>query len=228
MLAFRALQQGLRFSYENWRMWMNYMIVAMDVGELAEASRALGRVVEERAAKVGADAVDEDVLDRLVDAVTRAPSHPDDAIEGVAIANNTVRNPAEVHGLLRRVTDLFERVILPRVSSPRIFRARARLLMWQNRWEEALRAHLDAYRTGVAGKMERGEADVKRWREGVYEVEETVDLLRNFGPRVEGLKWKLQAKSILRTFMGRTRDFQDEPQWQHLVDLKEELDNESA
>ena len=64
MLAFRALQQGLRFAYENWRMWMNYMIVAMDVGELSEAARALGRIVEERAAKAGANSVDVDVLDR--------------------------------------------------------------------------------------------------------------------------------------------------------------------
>ncbi|KAJ3556322.1 hypothetical protein NM688_g2090 [Phlebia brevispora] len=42
LLAFRALKQGLRFNYDNWRMWSNYMIVAMDVGELSEACRALG------------------------------------------------------------------------------------------------------------------------------------------------------------------------------------------
>ena len=70
MLAFRALKQGLKFSFENWRMWTNYMIVSMDVGELAEACRALGRIVEQRYDKIGAEAVDEDVLDRLVDAVT--------------------------------------------------------------------------------------------------------------------------------------------------------------
>ncbi|KAI0029588.1 hypothetical protein K488DRAFT_56076 [Vararia minispora EC-137] len=227
ILAFRALQQGLRFSYENWRMWMNYMIVAMDVGELAEASRALGRIVEERATKIGADAVDEDVLDRLVDAITRAPSDPNEAIENAGIAKDASFNPNEGHGLLRRVTDLFERVLLPRVSSPRIFRARARLLMWQSRWEDALKAHLDAYRSGVAGTMEKGETDVERWHDGVREVEETVDLLRNFGPRVEGFKWKLQAKSIIRTFMGRTRDFQDEPEWRKLENLKEDLENES-
>ena len=72
-MAFRALKQGLKFSYDNWRMWNNYMIVALDVGELSEACRALGRVVEERAAKDGAACVDEDVLDRLVDAATRGP-----------------------------------------------------------------------------------------------------------------------------------------------------------
>jgi len=67
-------------------MWTNYTIVAMEVGEFAEACRALGRVVEERAAKVGAESVDEDVLDRPVDAATRAP--PDEN-------GSTVTNPNE-------------------------------------------------------------------------------------------------------------------------------------
>ena len=226
MLAFRALQQGLRFAYENWRMWMNYMIVAMDVGELSEAARALGRIVEERAAKAGANSVDVDVLDRLVDAVTRAPADADEAVEGTGTARDAMYNPNEGHGLLRRVADLFDRVILPRVSSSRIFRARARLLMWQGEWEDAIQAHMDAYRAGVAGHMEKGETDVARWREGVQEVEDAVDVLRNFGPRVEGLKWKLQAKSVLRTFMGRTRDFEDELEWRQLEDLQEELKSE--
>jgi hypothetical protein len=70
MLAFRALKQGLKSNYDNWRMWTNYTIVAIDVGELSEACRALSRVVEERASKVGAESVDADVLDRLVTAAT--------------------------------------------------------------------------------------------------------------------------------------------------------------
>ncbi|PCH40746.1 TPR-like protein [Wolfiporia cocos MD-104 SS10] len=228
MLAFRALKQGLRFSYENWRMWSNYVIVAMDVGELSEACRALARVVEERSAKDGAKCVDEDVLERLVDAVTRAPADPDDAVEsgGASASANAARNPNEGHGLLRRITDLFERIILPRVSSSRVFRARARLLTWQGRWEEALNAYLDAYRCGIAGTMEKGETDVERWREAVGEVEEIVDVLRNFGPRAEDFKWKLQARSIVRTFMGRTRDFEDEPEWARLAELQEEIRKE--
>src|ERR1700760_4543488 len=72
MLAFRALKQGLKFSYENWRMWSNYMIVTMDVGELSEACRALGRVIEMRSEKDGAGSVDIEVLERLVGAVTRS------------------------------------------------------------------------------------------------------------------------------------------------------------
>jgi len=210
VLAFRALKQGLKFHYENWRMWMNYTIVAMDVGEFAEACRALGRVVEERATKVGAESVDTDVLDRLVDAATRAPPDGTDSV---------VLSPNEGQNLLRRVEDLFARIIFPRVSSPRIFRARARLLVSQGRLSEALEAYLEGYRAGVAGRMEAGETDLERWREGVREVEDIHDVLVNYGPKVEGSKWKLQARSIVRTFMGRTKDFEDEPEWSRLVEL---------
>jgi hypothetical protein len=214
MLAYRALKQGLKFHYENWRMWMNYTIVAMDVGEFTEACRALGRVVEERAAKVGSESVDTDVLDRLVDAATRAaPDGP----------RSTAPDHNEGQNLLRRVDDLFVRIILPRVSSPRIFRARARLLVSQAKLPEALEAYLEGYRAGVAGQMEAGETDLERWREGAREVEDIYDVLVNYGPKVEGSKWKLQARSIVRTFMGRTKDFEDEPEWERLVELLDGL-----
>ncbi|KAL1940060.1 hypothetical protein VTO73DRAFT_9395 [Trametes versicolor] len=227
LLAFRALKQGLKYAYDNWRMWTNYMIVAVDVGEFSEACRALTRVVEHRAAKDGAACVDEDVLDKLVDAVTRgtgeAGSHGGEGIDELTAGTSKVNTST---GLGRRVTDLFEGTILPRVSSPRIFRARARLLTAEGRYEDALNAYLDGYRAGPAGTMERGETDVEKWREAVGEVEEIVDVLRNFGPRVDGFKWKLQARSIVRTFMGRTKDFEDEPEWARLTTLQEEIRKE--
>ncbi|EGO02136.1 hypothetical protein SERLA73DRAFT_166631 [Serpula lacrymans var. lacrymans S7.3] len=226
ILAFRALKQGLKYSYENWRMWSNYMIVAMDVGELSEACRAQARIVEERSAKVGAECVDEEVLERLVDAVTRAPADPDEAVEGDGKASHALRNPNEGHGLLKRVLDLLERTVLPRISSTRIFRAYARLLTWQSRWEDALRAYLDGYRCSTAGTFEKSATDAEQWREAVSEVEDMVDILRNFGPRVGRFNWRLQGRSIVRTFMGRTKDFEDEPDWTRLTDLQNELRTE--
>ncbi|KAF8592276.1 tetratricopeptide repeat domain 27 [Ramaria rubella] len=218
MLAFQALKQGIKFSYENWRMWVNYMVVSVDVGELAEATRATSRIVELRAERDGAGCVDEEVLERLVDAVTRVPfDQPTDA---------TGRTSNEGLGLLPRVLDLFERTILPRLSSPRIFRAYARLLTWQGRWADTLKAHLDAYREGPAGQMTNSETDVGKWREAVGEVEDVVDVMRNFGPRADGSRWLFQARSVVRSFMGKTKDFEDEPEWEKLVALREELQGE--
>ena len=221
LLAFRALKQGLRYSFDNWRMWANYMVVAMDVGELSEACRALGRIVEETSSKLGAQSVDEDVLERLVDAATRAPAsvtHGD--------GENTAVNGYQPRGLPQRVSDLFEQTILPRVSSPRIFRSYARLLTWQSRWSDALKAYLDGYRCSTAGTIARGEADLESWHQAVTEVEEVVDVLRNFGPRVDGYNWRLQGRSIVRTFLGKTREFEGEPGWSALTQLSEDLRKE--
>ncbi|KAG6334331.1 hypothetical protein ID866_4755 [Astraeus odoratus] len=230
MMAFRALKQGLKYSYDNWRMWSNYMVVAVDVGELFEACRAQARIVEERADKVGAESVDEQVIERLVDAATRVQgdSPPDHAttIQDQGIATDAIVNSNESRGLVRRVIELFERTILPRVSAPRIFRAYARLLTSQSRWEDALNAHLNAYRSGPAGTFEKGETDIEKWREAVSEVGEMVDILVNFGPRVEGFDWKHQGRSILRTFMGRSRDFEDEPEWLRLSEMLDWLQSE--
>ncbi|CAE6413836.1 unnamed protein product [Rhizoctonia solani] len=242
LLAFRALKQGLRYSYENWRMWQNYIIVSVDVGELSEACRALGRLVELRVEKDGVASVDIEVLERLVDAVTRAL--PDE--EPTDAQSEQVRNPDEGHGLFPRVYDLFSRVILPRISnSPRIYRAWARLLTWRVRsrdaahlkatWSDALTAHMDAYRAGV-GSDPAVETDIERFKEAVTEITELVDVLRNLGPRAqeEGAgegkskgSWQFQARSLVRTFMGRAKgSFEDEPEWKSLKELLDELKTE--
>lgn len=238
-------------------MWMNYMVVAVDIGEFAEACRAQARVVEERSGKIGAESVDEDVLDRLVDAVVRVRRDDGGEAESIVTEVSSAAGPSsqnEGQGLLPHVLDLLERTILPRVSSQRIFRAYARLLTWQERWSDALKAYLDAYRCSAAGRVEKGsELSETKWRELVGEVEDIVDILRNFGPRTEamtahtsvkgqtdatpsvdtesavsGVKWAAQARSIVRTFMARSRDdFSDDPSWERLVVLHEELRHES-
>ncbi|KAJ4473620.1 hypothetical protein J3R30DRAFT_3406523 [Lentinula aciculospora] len=241
-LAFRALKEGLKRSYDNWRMWSNYMIIAVDVGELAEACRALGRVIEETSNKADGVVLDEDVLDRLVNAVTHAPSKPQEALDSTGSDQvQHILNPNEGRGLLPRVLDLFDRTILPRVSSARVFRSYARLLTWIGRWEDTMKAWMDAYRESDAGKITRGEivavatidnnSGRQLWREAVGEVEEIVDILRNVGARLEASgstkKWRLQAKSVVRSFMGRTREnFEDDPEWHRLESLLEDLKQE--
>jgi len=117
-----------------------------------------------------------------------------------------------------------DNTILPKVATTRVFRARARLYTFHADYESAIRLYMDAYRLSVAGSTERGEMEMDNWRVAVTEVEEIVDVLRNFGSKIEGYKWGLQARSILRSFMGKTKeDFGDEPEWQRLVDLTEEL-----
>jgi len=223
--AFHCLKQAIKHSYESWRMWFNYMIVAVDVGELSEACRALGRVVEMRATKDGEGAVDLDVLGRLVDAVTRSHQENDEQGEATDLDPNLGR------GLAPRVERLITQVIYPKVSSsPGVFKAHARLLLWRGDYAGALDAHLKAYRAGVAGDS-TVEHDRKRFVDGCEEVEEVVTMLENLGSKdtADGLgivakDWKFQARSLVRTYLGRTKGaFEDEPEYMRLKELVLEL-----
>ncbi|OCF44185.1 TPR repeat-containing protein [Kwoniella heveanensis CBS 569] len=234
LLAYRALRQGLKHSYNNWRMWQNYMIISIDVGELSEAARAMTRVVEELATKDPILAVDPDVLDKLVDSVTRDDYSLLEQGEVVPTSSN------EGFGLLPIVERLFDHTILPRISdSPRVWRAHARLLRWKEDWAGAQEDYLRAYRCSVVSD-ERVERDLEKWREAVQEIEDLVAVLSQLGPKAKAQEeakqkdgeepkkkkgdWKFQARGLVRTFMGRTREsFEQEKDWERLQDLLDEL-----
>ncbi len=106
-------------------MWANFAVVALDVGELAEAARAVGRVVEQTDGKAG---VDVDVLDRLVDAVARGEEEaaPADVLESAATTAAVTgdaslqgggHDPNSSRALSKTLFALFDRVLLPRVAS---------------------------------------------------------------------------------------------------------------
>ncbi|BEJ12813.1 hypothetical protein CspHIS471_0212730 [Cutaneotrichosporon sp. HIS471] len=224
-LAWHALKSGLRTSYDNWRMWQNYMVVSVDVGELAEAVRAMTRVVEVMGTKDPLLAVNPEVLDKLVDAISR-----DSWNDGNGPADGKPPPTSnEGWGLLPLVDRLFDSTILPRISDdPRVWRAHARLLRWKEDWAGALEDYVRAYRADVVSD-ERVERDRARFAEAVSEVEDLVATFQLLGPkvpRVEGKKgdWRFQARGIVRTFMGRTKDaFEDETEWDRLKDLLDEL-----
>lgn len=213
LLAFRALRQGLRYAYANWRMWQNYMIVAIDVGELSEAARAMTRIVEELANRDPEHAIDADVLDKLVDSVTRDDFSlsKDESTKVVPKTSN------EGFGLLPIVERLFDVVILPRISdSPRVWRTHARLLRWKEDWEGAMEDYLRAWRFGPV-QDETVERDLGKWKDAVGELEDLVAVLSVLGPKAKAAQeeqgekkkkgdWKFQARGLVRTFMGRTKE----------------------
>lgn len=207
-LAFNALKSGLRGSYDNWRMWQNYMVVAIDVGELSEAVRAMTRVVEVMGEKDPILAINPDVLDKLVDAISRDNWNNGDGPED----GRPPPTSNEGWGLLPLVERLFDTTIFPRINDdPRVWRAHARLLRWKEDWAGALEDYVRAYRAEVV-LDERVERDRTRWRQAVEDVEDLVATFQLLGPKVpkvEGKKggdWRFQARGIVRTFMGRTKD----------------------
>jgi hypothetical protein len=219
LLAFRALNRGLKHSFENWRMWYNYMLIATDIGELSEACRALTRVVEERAAKDGESCVDFEVLGHLINAVAQ-PS------EAMTVADI---NKGEL--LAPRVLDLFSKTLLPRFSaSSQIFRQYGRLLMWQSSWEPALEAYMHAYQSEALDDGTKI-TSTNDFQEAARRLDEILDVIENLGPRISQADqgkdmapkgrstWKFQSRSMIRSFLGRTKEtFGDEAEWIKIQD----------
>jgi hypothetical protein len=242
-------------------MWNNYLLVSADLGEWSECVRALRRVVEMRSSQLAGtgtagekekikveEVVDEEVLERMVNAASLPPPSQESESNSSANANS---GPS----LARPLLSLFSSTLLPSLTpTPRIFRAYARLLisLQPSRWSEALEAEMNAYRLTRAGGGEGGgRIDTsEEWKEAVESVRGTVDVVRGWGARIEAdsiivnggedgdgnekprarekpPNWRYTAKSILRTFMGRTkRDWSEEEGWEGLEDLKKELEEE--
>ena len=118
--------------------------------------------------------------------------------------------------------NLFEVVILPRVtSSSRIYNSYARFLFAQGDLSASLVARMKAYRVDVVLNEEVATNKIE-FERAAERVMETVDILRNLGGKeVNGhlvtKDWRVQARSVLRSFLGRTKDtFGDETIWAEL------------
>ncbi|RXK42014.1 hypothetical protein M231_00735 [Tremella mesenterica] len=290
LLAFRALRQGLKASPTNWRMWQNYMFLALSVGELVEACRAMTRLVDDFGGKDPIRMVDFDVLDRLVDAVIQqdpqqtqtqlhsqtqfqtqlhSQTQPEDQNQqhgpssiGIQpkIQNSYHQNhqsqsqklntiPEDdvsqstkpevdsselkenfTYGLEYTLSLLFSQSLLPRITdSSHIYKSHSRFLIYQKKYDQAAESSLRAYKCGVTSNREV-EVDIEKWKEGVKDVIEIVDLLKDLGSKMtdrkkgrlsirkeekegetvrvqrgEMINWKLTARNIIRTFMARTK-----------------------
>ncbi|KAH8830759.1 hypothetical protein DL96DRAFT_1594210 [Flagelloscypha sp. PMI_526] len=221
MMAFRALKRGLRYTPTNWRMWSNFAVIAMDVGEFAESARALARAFELTADGQGersAGVIDLDVLDKLISVIIQSGEEREQG-EDMSAEKASLRYPNEGVGLSVHVEKLFIGSILPRVVV-----APSTLLAWKGKWEDALKASVDAYRCTSAATLDKNETDLEKWKKAVKEVQDVISTFQSFGPKTEEdgkASWKNQARSIVRTFTARSREnFEgEEPEWTWLTEI---------
>ncbi|CAG8509564.1 1080_t:CDS:1, partial [Scutellospora calospora] len=213
--AFNAFQQGLKQKYDSWRIWTNYMYTAVDIGEFAETIRAMQRIVDLRWEKEKESCIDLDVLEILVNAVT----------QGIQDAN---KNSASK--LAPRLENLLMKTITSRITShPQIWRLCAQYWFWKKEYEKALESHLKAYRSTLHNS--RLETSENVFRQVATTALEVVEAYQNLGDLTIVLKndqkkvtsedsqteipttvvckdWKYQAKSLLTSLIGKTKNFE--------------------
>ncbi|PKI85597.1 hypothetical protein MVES1_000278 [Malassezia vespertilionis] len=231
VLAHKALGVALKYNFDSWRVWYNYMIVSINVGMMHESARALARIVEIRSKEASQssattssveDVVDFTVLNRIVDAVIQTPWDEDDPL---------MRSQNEGHGLRADVQRLFENTLLPRFSTnAAILQVYARFLLWAHEYRKMLDVRIKSFRFGLgAPDATQVVTDLHTFCLAKDELQDLVDALENTGTRPaapgsteEAMPdWNFQARTLLRAFIARTRDsFADEP---HFASLAETL-----
>ncbi|EGG03392.1 uncharacterized protein MELLADRAFT_109196 [Melampsora larici-populina 98AG31] len=201
--AFHALQQAVKISYDSWRMWTNYMIVGMSIGEYSESIRALGRVIEIR----GEDGLDLDVLEKLIQVSIISKNSLSNEEE--AIINSTK--------IFDRLKDVMNRIVLIKCSKVcRVWELMSNLCECVQDYKSALEHQLTAYRVGVSQVTELWTTNLTSWKIACEIVERTLDRLETIGSKLndEEVNWKWQVKSILRGFLSRSKNsFEDEERW---------------
>ncbi|KAI9598410.1 hypothetical protein BDF19DRAFT_432437 [Syncephalis fuscata] len=212
--AYHALKQAIRNSQDNWRVWTNFMHICMEVGECQQAIQAMQQVVEIRADKVGAESVDIKALEHLLTMVTRVVDAPIETVGDAAEAENSAKCR-----LRQRFEYLLRNVITARITNnSRIWQTVSRFYFWANDYEQCLDAQIKAYRALLHSSS--CESSAEEFEAVADMAIETADLYRNLGPQsitkttedgqqVEQLvakDWQFQARSLLRSLVGRTRD----------------------
>jgi len=205
--AFNALQQALKHSYDNWKMWQNYMFTATDLHDFTEAIKAMERVVELRATKDGVASVDFDVLRILVDAVRNG---------------TTTFDGRKATFLTDRMQSVLDMIVSKISTSPDLWRVVGEFAAHTNNHRKALDAYQRAYRC-VSSSNEANHSEEAFVKLADVTVA-LVDAYTTYGPMlVDGepvsQDWQHQAKIVLRSITGRTKpSWEDHDRWTKMRD----------
>ncbi|KAJ3368979.1 hypothetical protein GGF31_005940 [Allomyces arbusculus] len=219
--AYRALQQGIKAKYDSWKMWTNYMYLAVDLGHLDEAMQAMTRVLEirgknargnaelEASARASADAlVDAEVLRMIVDGILRL--HAEQAVP-------------------KRIVRLRELVALATevgATNPGAWKIAAYFYTQTGAPREAIDAHVRAYRCVAKDRY----LEYAQFEAAVDAATELFEAYRDLGEReveesgeMACADWLYQSKLIVRALLGRGKDFEGEAAYDKVQELMAEI-----
>lgn len=215
--AFNALKKAMVSSKEgkrSWRIFENFVIVAMKLNEWSDvllATKELVSMKDDRDASI-----DIPVIEKLAEILV------------------ATEYPSEGQRMTHYQSSCIDLVcnILPNVitNSARCWRVVARVNIWRKKPWEALESYEKAYRA-VSQKHDLT-MDEKIWNEAVDACSDLVAAYESLGelPGKHGAgdvvckDWKYKSKTTIRSLMSKGKQlWEDSPGWESLVGLKEGL-----
>lgn len=215
--ALTVLQQAVRLSPLDSRIWDNYLTAASSIPPprtpwslIIHAQR---QIITLRSARDGERCVDLKILSALVDhVVSSSPGARPDLGKTVA-------------GL---VVDLLESAIVPLITTRQeLWWLTAEVRRWRGQDPQALEAAEKAWRVLIQRLQDDddhhdGGGGKENWDAAVDGTVRLVGWYRDI--LVAGGKWKFKAKSAVRAVMGKGKDrWEDSPGWTRLEDVLREI-----
>jgi tetratricopeptide (TPR) repeat protein len=200
--AFGCLKEAIKVNYEAANIWENYLFVSVDIGEFAEAIRAMERIFAIRIEKHDMKdySVDEQVLEIIVTAVN----------ENVEDANG---QPCSVHA--KKLYSLLE-LITSKYSSHTLYLICAIFYRGQRDFAKSLEFYERAYRLMLHNPeimespaifAELAKTSLKL-ADAYYEFRNQTHIPRmGSEPTLICANWAYQSKMALKSVIGRTKVF---------------------
>ncbi|KAJ3107479.1 hypothetical protein HDU97_004075 [Phlyctochytrium planicorne] len=206
--AWRALREALRQHHENSKIWDNYLFICTDLGEFNEAVRALQQILDLRTRHSSTvdinEVIDFEVLQIVINAI----------VEGLGTA---ATSSVSAKGQIARLSTLLKSY-KEKFSSARLYTICADFSITQESFRDALEDRQKAYRLYLQSPSLT--TDEKTFKDAVKHLRLLLTAFSELGDKEEVVNsegdktkvcpdWKYQARTTLRTFIGRTKDVYD-------------------
>ncbi|KAI0243863.1 hypothetical protein L0F63_006528 [Massospora cicadina] len=216
--AFLALQQALRQNYANWKMWTNFLYIALDLGHFSDALRAMEHIVDLRWEACKEKCVDSEILSILINAVVT------DATDASG------QGAGRFRASLLRLVD--ETVLGRMAGDPHLWKLAAKL-HGSGPSPNPFRA-LECHRRAFRCSLNHPDllTDHEAFSTCATSALDLVDAYANYGPlpspedceKPVCADWVYQSRLLLRNLISRTRDsFETDPEHDLLVKALEEI-----
>lgn len=215
--AYSCLKRAISCdAQKNWKIWENYMLVAVKLNEWEDVLTACRQLVSIRRDKSGEGSIDLPIIEKLVELLVTS-EYPEDP---------------EKLSYFQKSCSEFICNTLPQVitTSARCWRLVARVELWRKRPWAALECQEKAYRA-VSHNPDL-EIDEKVWNETVDACEDLVAAYESLG-EMEGKygpgslvckDWKYKCRSTIKTLMSKGKGrWDDSPGWDRLVEARSQI-----
>lgn len=216
--AFSCLKRAVASDAQmNWRIWENYMLVALKLNEWSDVLLACKKLVNIKRDKLGEGSIDVQIVERLVEILV-STDYPSESNQQLSHFQRSC---------LEFICNTLPTVI---TTDARCWRLVAKVELWRKRPWAALDCQEKAYR--ATSHNPDLDIDEKIWNETASACEDLVaayeslgEMEGKFGPDSYVCKdWKYKSRATIKALMSKGKHrWEDSDGWERLLELRGQL-----